>query len=95
VRAGVRWFNETQIEGYAYKRSEELPVLQPDANAGPLWGRFYEIGTNRPIFSDRDGILKYDLSEVGAERRRGYAWYGAWGKGVLEAYGRWPFAQSD
>lgn len=95
VEAGVAWFKETKIEGYSYKKNAELPVLHPDVNAGPLWARFYEIGTNRPIFSDRDGILKYDLSQVGSERRRGYAWYGTWGKGVLESYSRWPFAPND
>ena len=26
-------------------------VVVPDASAPPLWARFYEIGTNRPIFS--------------------------------------------
>ena len=37
-----------------------------------MWARFYEIGTNRPIFSDRDGFAKHDLSEIGYERRNGY-----------------------
>ena len=40
------------------------------------WARFYEIGTNRPIFSGRDGIVRYDISEIEAERRTGYAWVG-------------------
>ena len=39
---------------------------------------FYEIGTNRPIFSDRDGVPKRELADIGYERRNGYAWYGNW-----------------
>jgi PelA/Pel-15E family pectate lyase len=46
-----------------------------DAAAPPLWARFYEIGTNRPIFSGRDGIVRYQLSEVEQERRANYRWY--------------------
>jgi PelA/Pel-15E family pectate lyase len=30
-------------------------VLTAREGAGPLWARFYEINTNRPIVSDRDG----------------------------------------
>lgn len=47
------------------------------------WARFYELGTNRPIFSGRDGIVRYDLAEVEAERRHGYAWYGTWPQELL------------
>ncbi|HYT69764.1 MAG TPA: pectate lyase, partial [Gemmatimonadales bacterium] len=50
-------------------------ALAAREGAGPLWARFYEIGTNRPIFSDRDGVIRYDLREIGEERRRGYLWY--------------------
>ena len=54
------------------------------------WARFYEIGTNRPIFSGRDGRIRYDLSEIEQERRDNYAWHGTWGKNLLEKeYPRW------
>ena len=43
--------------------------------AKPLWARFYEIGSNRPIFCGRDGIIKYSLAEIEHERRIGYNWY--------------------
>lgn len=50
-------------------------VVIQDPTAGPLWARFYEIGTNRPIFIGRDGRIKYDVAEIDAERRNGYRWY--------------------
>jgi hypothetical protein len=40
-----------------------------------LWARFYEIGSNRPIFIGRDSIIHYDVSQIEAERRNGYRWY--------------------
>jgi PelA/Pel-15E family pectate lyase len=39
------------------------------------WARFYEIGTNRPIFVGRDGVVKYSVAEIEDERRTGYNWY--------------------
>ena len=52
------------------------PLRVPDPMAPVLWARFYEIGTNRPIFSGRDSIVKYSLAEIEHERRNGYSWYG-------------------
>lgn len=40
------------------------------------WARFYEIGSNRPIFGDRDGKVYFHLSEISEERRNGYQWVG-------------------
>jgi PelA/Pel-15E family pectate lyase len=48
------------------------------------WARFYEIGTNRPIFAGRDGIVRYSLEEIEEERREGYAWYGTWPRNLVE-----------
>ena len=44
----------------------------------------YEIGTNKPIFSDRDGVPKYKLSEIGDERRNGYHWLGYWPQVLID-----------
>jgi PelA/Pel-15E family pectate lyase len=61
-------------------------VRRPDGT----WARFYEIGTNRPIFSGRDGIVRYDISEIESERRTGYAWIGTWPARLIEVeYPRW------
>jgi PelA/Pel-15E family pectate lyase len=43
-----------------------------------MWARFYEIGSNRPIFAGRDGVKRYALAEIEHERRTGYAWLGDW-----------------
>jgi PelA/Pel-15E family pectate lyase len=39
-----------------------------------VWSRLYEIGTNRPIYGDRDGSIRYQLAEISEERRTGYDW---------------------
>jgi PelA/Pel-15E family pectate lyase len=48
----------------------------------------YEIGTNRPIFSNRDGVILYDWNQL-TDRREGYAWYGTEPRNVLRRYDRW------
>lgn len=90
VKAGVAWFDTAKIEGYRYRKSKTEPALTRDAATPPLWARFYDIESNRPIFSDRDGVVKYNIDEIGSERRGGYTWYGNWGSNVRKAYDKWP-----
>lgn len=90
VKSGAAWFDSAKIEGYQYRKSGNEPALTKDPEASPLWARFYEFESNRPIFSDRDGVVKYDIEEIGSERRRGYTWYGNWGSRVAKAYADWP-----
>jgi PelA/Pel-15E family pectate lyase len=63
-----------------------------DPAAPPIWARFYEIGTNRPLFSGRDGIVRYDMASIEHERRVNYAWYGYWPETVLKRYPDWKRA---
>ncbi len=101
VRCAVAWFERTRIEG---KRVEtvSLPEGNPDdpkvkrdrylvddPDAPAIWARFYELEDDRPFFSNRDGIKVYTLKEVKPERRVGYAWYGPWGRKVLNRYKKW------
>jgi pectate lyase len=91
VKTGAAWFDSAKIEGYRYRKSRTEPALVKDPTAAPLWARFYEIKSNRPIFSDRDGVVKYNIEEIGGERRRGYAWYGNWGDRVARGFAQWPY----
>ena len=90
VNGGVAWFNSAKLEGIRIEKVEGDRKVIKDRSAPPLWARFYEIDTNRPFFCDRDGVTKYDLAAIGAERRNGYAWYGNWGENVAKAYAKWP-----
>lgn len=60
-----------------FKRSELRPGV---------WARLYELGTNRPVYGDRDGKIHYRLDELTPERRTGYAWEGAFGIKQAIAY---------
>jgi len=43
------------------------------------WARLYEVGTNKPIYGDRDRKIHYTLDEISAERRSGYSWQSSYG----------------
>ncbi|HON06845.1 MAG TPA: pectate lyase [Verrucomicrobiota bacterium] len=94
VKSAVEWFESSKIKGIRIIEKEDAKngkdkVVVNDPTAPPIWARFYEIGTNKPIFADRDGVKKYSLSEIGYERRNGYAWYGYWPQKPLTEYPRW------
>jgi PelA/Pel-15E family pectate lyase len=93
VNAAFAWFESAKLTGIRVDVINGDKVVVPDANARPLWARFYEIGTNRPVFCGRDGVKQYSLSEIDAERRNGYAWCGNWPERLIqEEYPRWKKA---
>lgn len=95
IRAGAAWYRSVQITGVRVEYGNGDRVVREDPTAPPLWARFYEIGTNRPIFAGRDGVIRYRLAEVEKERRGGYGWYGDWGAAVLARYAEWARTHGD
>jgi PelA/Pel-15E family pectate lyase len=89
VRAGADWYERSRLTGIRQVVVDGDKKIVRDPKAPPLWARFYEIDTNRPFFCGRDGVKKYDVAEIEAERRNGYAWYGNWGLRVQERFTRW------
>ncbi len=77
----------TLIDLYLYTGAEKYLAPIPrafdwlDASriGGNLWARLYEVGTNRPIYGDRDNKVHYTLAEISEERRTGYSWQGSYG----------------
>lgn len=78
INSAIAWFAKVQINGIKIVSTGDDKVVVSDASAAPVWARFYQLDTDRPIFVDRDGSLHYQLSEISKERRTGYAWYGDW-----------------
>lgn len=97
VEQAVAWFEKTKITGLRWVEKPDASKLHgfdrvavKDSKAGPLWARFYEIGTNRPVFAGRDSRIKYDVSEIEDERRNGYRWYvGEPEELISKAYPAW------
>lgn len=88
VAAAVAWFRKTGVHDYRYARGGEGGHLEPQPGS-VVWARFYEIGSDRPIFGDRDQSIHDTLSEISLERRSGYSWYVTGPAAVLEAFPKW------
>jgi PelA/Pel-15E family pectate lyase len=91
VNAAAAWLEQARLTGFRYETVADASVpggrnrvVILDPAGGPLWARFYELGTNRPIFSGRDSVIRYAVSEIEPERRNGYSWYGTWPRQLLE-----------
>jgi PelA/Pel-15E family pectate lyase len=94
VQQAVAWFEAVKIEGIRVVRVETPEgsdrAVKVDPDARPIWARFYEIGTNRPIFIGRDSVIRDKYSEIERERRLGYAYYGDWPARLLSRdYPKW------
>lgn len=97
IEGAVEWFEQVKINGLIVEtiRDESLPrgydrVVREDPSAPPLWARFYEIGTNRPMFVGRDGVVKDSLDQIEHERRVAYSYLGEYATELLKTdYPKW------
>jgi pectate lyase len=96
VESAVQWFGDARITGKRfvtvsgpqYENGRDR-VLVDDPSAPPIWARLYDIRTNRPFFSSRDGVARDAISNISYERRNNYGWFGNWGTRVETAYADW------
>ncbi len=75
IEAAVKWFEANKLEGIRWERKGGNAMVIKDRYAPPIWARYYEFETMKPIFLGRDSVIKYDVAQIEAERRNGYAWY--------------------
>ena len=96
IRAAVAWFEQTKIMDVAYKSTGPAgrQLISAPGN-GPIWSRYYDLDTNRPIFGDRDKTIHDNVNDLSKERRNGYGWYRDTPKRVLEHYRRWSQEQGE
>jgi len=101
VENAEAWFHESEIHNtrvktiaapdtiYRFRRSKTDRFIVNDPAAPPIWTRYYELRTHRPLFCNRDSKLVYSLAEVDRERRDGYGWYTYEPQKVLDKYSSW------
>ena len=91
VHDGADWLEKTALYNLKFKPAPDGSGrrLQAATGAGPLWSRYVEIGSNHPVFGDRDKTIHDDLDEISKERRDGYSWFGDSSKHALNQYAKW------
>jgi PelA/Pel-15E family pectate lyase len=101
IQSAEKWFEDSKITGIKVQTISAPPekskwrvsttdrIVVKDSLAPPIWTRYYEIGTDKPLFCDRNSKFLYSLAEVSRERRSGYGWYTYSPQKVLEKYAKW------
>ncbi|WP_168074725.1 pectate lyase [Caulobacter sp. SSI4214] len=91
VHWGVAWLNHHAIMGKEWtgKGQTDGRHLIDKTGAGPIWARYYDRKTEKPIFGDRDKSLHDNVDDISQERRDGYSWFGAQPLKVFKVYGDW------
>jgi PelA/Pel-15E family pectate lyase len=89
INAAAAWFKKTEIPDAVYAMGDEGGHLAASPGQGPVWARCCEIGTDRPVFGNRDKTIHDRLDEISAERRKGYSWYNEGPQLALTRYAGW------
>ena len=101
VQNSVVWFQDSKIYNTKVKSIPAPRLVTPfrvsttdkvvvtDSAAPPIWARYYELNTHKPIFCDRNSKIVYSLAEITRERRDGYSWYNYKPQKVLNSYPKW------
>lgn len=101
VDSALKWFKDSEIHNirvdwidaehadFVFHSTDQDRVVVEDSTAPAIWARFYELGTHRPIFCGRDGIVKYSMKEIDRDRRTGYGWYTYLPQRIYEIYPEW------
>ena len=91
IVGAVGWFDEVKVSGKRLVTVENKALpggfdrkLVDDPAAPPIWGRYYEIGSNRVLYIE-NGRIHYELARLSPRHRVGHGWIG----------GRWPAALLD
>lgn len=82
IKAATNWFDSVKITGLKVSKLTTGLKLESDPKASPIWARFYELETNKPIFVNRSSQVFYNVNQIEVERQLGYAWYGNWGSKI-------------
>ena len=89
IRDGITWLKDHAIYGKAFTMTPDGRKLIDKADAGPIWGRMYDVNSGKPIFGDLDKSIYDDVNEISKGRRNGYSWYPTTAKKALDVYAKW------
>lgn len=78
VIAALEWFEEAAVEDTRFEPRDPKNQYFYESEGSRIWYRFYEIGTNKPLFLGRDSVPHHDITKIEEERRHGYSWAGTW-----------------
>ena len=93
VKKAVNWFEQHKITDKVVmlyiddKGQKDLKIVKGEGFG--MWGRFYDIQTQKIIFSDRTGQIFDNFDYIERERKIGYDWFTYKANKVLQKYPLW------
>jgi hypothetical protein len=77
----VNLYLYTKDEKYLEPIPKAIAWLEKSKIGDNLWARLYEVGTNKPIYGDREDGNKvyYDYAKISEYERKSYSWQGSFG----------------
>ena len=102
VQSAVAWLDHVKINRLRVDKIKTEPVKfkyhwtdydyveVKDPAAPPIWTRYYDLKTEKPIFCTRQRKITSNYTDLSRERRTGYSWYGYYPARLLEKeYPKW------
>lgn len=84
AKAAIAYLDSVKLQNTTYDNKTYPYIFEEQGST--TWYRFYEIGTNKGIFSDKSGKITYDITQIAEERRLGYSWCVDTPKKLLKVY---------
>jgi PelA/Pel-15E family pectate lyase len=93
VHAGAAWLRRAALHDVVWThKSPEGRHLEPKPGAAPIWARYYDMASMKPIFGERDHAIHDDIMDLAPGRRNGYGWFVGGPSRALAAYETWSRA---
>ncbi|MFT4089554.1 MAG: pectate lyase [Asticcacaulis sp.] len=91
IRTGVAMLKSLAIPDMDFTYVEEIDARRFISKPGaePIWGRYLDLKTLKPIFGARSKAIYDDIADVEISGRKGYAWYSRAPQRALDAYADW------
>jgi len=88
IRTLIDLYLVTKEEKYLAPIPNAIAWLERSKIGADLWARLYEVGTNRPVYGDREDGNKvhYDYAKISERERTSYGWQGSFGIRQAVAY---------
>ncbi|UOQ84814.1 pectate lyase [Gracilibacillus salinarum] len=85
VEGALNWFDEVEVEGYRFERFDENEQYYYEDPSSSYWYRLYEIGTNKPLFTQRSNeLVTHDIMDLDKDNRSSYMWAGDFAADLLQ-----------
>jgi len=89
IDAAGMWLTKVAIADSAWRPTPAGRDLVASPDAPLIWARYYQIGSDKPLFGDRDKSIHDSVADISTERRNGYAWYSSAPQQAVTSYVEW------